>query len=85
MFGSLDPKSYEPEGGTLFRYTGAGGPPEAEGYRVRQGVLEQSTAEPVREMVRMIHTFRAYETNQRMIALQDESLGRAVRDVGRLG
>jgi len=82
--GSLDPDRFQPAGGTLFRRSGPGAPEEAEGYRIRQGTLETSTAEPVREMVRMIHTFRAYETNQRMIALQDESLGRAVRDVGRL-
>jgi flagellar basal-body rod protein FlgF len=84
VVGSLDPDQFQPAGGTLFRRIGPGAAEEAEGFRIRQGMLETSTAEPVREMVRMIHTFRAYETNQRMIALQDESLGRAVRDVGRL-
>jgi len=84
VFGSVDPAKFEPEGGNRFRSIAGGDLPPAEGYRLRQGALEGSTADPVHEMVRMIHTFRAYETNQRMIALQDQSLGKAVNDVGRL-
>ena len=86
VFGSLDPQLFEPEGGTFHRSkTGTLPLTPPEDTRVRQFVLERSTSEPVREMVKMIHTFRAYETNQRMIALQDQSLGRAVNDVGKLG
>ena len=84
VFGTVDPEQFEPEGANLFRSKQPTPLPPAEGYTVHQGMLERSTAEPVREMVKMIHTFRAYETNQRMIALQDQSLGRAVNDVGRL-
>ncbi len=84
VFGSLDASLFEPQGGTLFRYKGEGALPPTEQFIVHQGMLEQSTTDPVREMVKMIQTFRAYETNQRMIALQDQSLGRAVNDVGRL-
>ena len=83
VFGTLDPRQFEPEGGTLYRSKNGLLPP-AEDFVVRGGMLERSTAEPVREMVKMIHTFRAYETNQRLIAMQDQSLGRAVNDVGRL-
>ncbi|MEE8142892.1 MAG: flagellar basal body rod C-terminal domain-containing protein [Planctomycetota bacterium] len=46
--------------------------------------MESSTVSPVQEMVNMIHTFRAYETNQRMITLQDQIMGRVANDVGRL-
>ena len=84
VFGTVDPKMFEPEGANLYRSKEKGPLGRAEGFTVHQGRLESSTAEPVREMVKMIHTFRAYETNQRMIALQDQSLGRAVNDVGRL-
>jgi flagellar basal-body rod protein FlgF len=84
VFGTLDPRAFEPAGGSLFR-SKEGLLPESEGARLRASMLESSTSDPVREMVRMIQTFRAYETNQRMIALQDQALGRAVNDVGRLG
>ncbi len=53
--------------------------------RVMHKFLERSTVSPVEEMVAMIRTFRAYEANQRMILQQDQTLGRAVNDVGRLG
>ena len=61
------------------------GTPEPATAPVRQGFLEMSTVSPVLEMVNLIHTFRAYEANQRMITLQDQIMGRTVNDVGRVG
>lgn len=55
-----------------------GGRPE-----VLQGYLEASNVNPVREMVEMITVQRAYEASQRMISAQDETLGKAVNDLGR--
>lgn len=51
---------------------------------VLQGFLENSNVDIGREMVDMITTFRAYETNQRMISMIDETVGRAVNEIGRL-
>ena len=53
--------------------------------RVIQGRLEQSNVDSVREMVDMITVLRAYETNQKMIQYQDETLDKACNQIGRLG
>jgi flagellar basal-body rod protein FlgG len=42
--------------------------------RVRQGYLEHSNVEPVREMVDMIAGVRAYESAQRAVVAQDHTL-----------
>jgi flagellar basal body rod protein FlgG len=51
--------------------------------RVRQGVLEQSNVNPVLTLVEMIEALRIYEAAQRSARATDETLGRAVNDVGR--
>lgn len=53
--------------------------------QVRQALHEGSNVEPARTLVDMIAAARAYEANARLISLQDESLGRVVNDVGRVG
>jgi flagellar basal-body rod protein FlgG len=42
--------------------------------RVLQGFRERSNVEPVREMVDMIATVRAYETAQRAVVAHDQTL-----------
>lgn len=51
--------------------------------RILQGYLEGSNVNPVREMVEMIEALRAYEAAQRLIQIQDQTLDRAINDVGR--
>jgi len=51
---------------------------------VQQGYLEMSNVNTVNEMVNMIAISRAYEANQKVLQTQDEMLGRAVSDVGRV-
>lgn len=48
------------------------------------GSLEGSNVNPINEMVEMITVNRSFETNQRMILAQDETLDRAVNTVGRV-
>jgi len=55
-----------------------------EPFRIMQGVLETSNVDIGREMVDMISMYRTYETNQRMITMIDETVGRAVNEIGRL-
>ncbi|MDL2273053.1 flagellar hook-basal body protein [Oscillospiraceae bacterium OttesenSCG-928-G22] len=50
---------------------------------VRQYMLEGSNVDAAAETVRMIETARAFETNQRMVKMLDESLGKAVNDIAR--
>ena len=61
-------------------------PPEAatKQYRMMQGYLETSNVDIGREMVDMLTIYRTYETNQRMLSMIDEIVGKAVNDIGRL-
>ncbi len=52
--------------------------------QVLQGFVESSNVNPVREMVEMITAFRAYEASQKAISAQDQTLDKAVNDVGRV-
>lgn len=81
--GDLDYRQYTPVGENLYRFEGEGEPAPSNAT-LRQGFLERSSVRPVVEMVNLIRTHRAYEANQRMITQQDQSLGRAVNDVGRI-
>lgn len=75
-------------GDSLFEYTGTqridlwGQPWEV---TVRQGVIEKSNVDMVREMVDMIACFRAYESAQKVLTAQDETLEKLVNQVGRVG
>lgn len=53
-------------------------------YGIRQFVLENSNVDIAREMVDMMTVYRAYESNQRMLTMIDETLGKAVNDIARL-
>jgi flagellar basal-body rod protein FlgG len=49
---------------------------------VKSGALEGSGADPARAMVEMIASMRAFEAGQRVIRTIDETLGKAVNEVG---
>ena len=46
--------------------------------RVQAGYLESSGVKPIHELVQMIAASRAYQMNARMVAVQDQTLGRLV-------
>ena len=50
---------------------------------VHQGFLEGSNFSIVHEMVQMINLSRAYDTNARMVTMQDQTLQQAVNDIAR--
>ena len=56
----------------------------AQPYAIHQGFLEISNVDIAREMVDMLTVFRTYETNQRMLTMIDETIGKAVNEIGRL-
>ncbi|MCL2495914.1 MAG: flagellar hook-basal body complex protein [Clostridiales bacterium] len=62
----------------------AGAAAPATEYSIRQYVLESSNVDIGREMVDMMIMYRAYESNQRMLTMIDETVGKAVNDIGRL-
>ena len=53
--------------------------------QVRQGFVEASGVNSVKEMVEMITTLRSYESSQRVITSIDGTLDKAVNSIGTLG
>jgi len=51
---------------------------------ILQGYLEQSNVNSVNEMVNMINVMRTYESNQKVATAFDETLNKAVNEVGRV-
>jgi len=78
-----DNETLRRQGSSLFYATV---PPQAapNPYTIAQGFLEMSNVDIGREMVDMMTMYRAYETNQRMITMIDETVGKAVNEIGRL-
>lgn len=54
-------------------------------YSIEQGVLEGSNVDTAQTMSQMIQAYRAFEMNQRVLKAYDDSLGKAVNDIGRIG
>ncbi len=58
---------------------------ESAGFVVKQGFLEGSNADPIKNMVEMISAFRNYEADAKALQAQDQTLDKAVNTVGRVG
>lgn len=56
--------------------------PKSDNTEVLQGFLEMSNANTILQMVNMVELYRTYEADQRVIRAQDETLRRAVNEVG---
>ncbi|MDF1619857.1 flagellar basal-body rod protein FlgG [Pseudothioclava nitratireducens] len=74
-------KGLEAVGSNLFLETGASGPPLVstpgqDGLgTLRQGYLEESSVDPVREITELIKAQRGYELNAKVITAADQMLG----------
>ena len=68
-------------GNNLFEPLGQVEPVPLSDRNIRQGFLEMSGANPVRQMMAMIETTRAFEANTRMIQNQDTMLGALISRV----
>jgi flagellar basal-body rod protein FlgG len=51
---------------------------------VRQGYIEKSNANNLIEMIQLMELYRNYESNQRMVVAYDQTLDKAVNQIGRL-
>jgi flagellar basal-body rod protein FlgG len=51
---------------------------------IAQGFLEGSNVDLAKTMVNMIEIYRNYESNQKMVKMQDETLGKAVTEIGKI-
>ncbi|HWR21882.1 MAG TPA: flagellar basal-body rod protein FlgF [Feifaniaceae bacterium] len=56
----------------------------AQGVVVRQGALETSNTDITNETLNMMAASRSFETSQRIVKMLDETLGRAVNDIGKV-
>lgn len=71
------------QGDNLY-YAYGGGAAEAADCRVLQGFREGSNVSAAEEMVNMLSVYRAYEANQKILSMTDQTLGLAVNDLGSL-
>jgi flagellar basal-body rod protein FlgF len=78
----LDPTRLHKLGDNLYTGTVKKG---ADAGRVEQGFLEGSNVNSVKEMVDLITTMRSFEASQKAVQAEDDSLGKAVNDVARIG
>ena len=70
-------------GDNLYVIEGAA-PQAADAYAIRQGFIEASNVNPLEQLVKLIEITRSFESNQRAIQAMDETLGKAVNEVGKL-
>lgn len=81
----VNEKGLEAIGSNLFLETGASGPatvaaPGEEGLGIlRQGYLEESSVDPVREITELIKAQRGYELNSKVITAADQMLAATVQ------
>ena len=81
LAGFSNDKGLEAIGSNLFLETGASGPanvsaPGENGLgTLRQGYLEESSVDPVREITELIEAQRGYELNAKVITAADQMLG----------
>lgn len=59
-------------------------PPRVATGRVKQGYLEASNVSAVDQMVQLIEGLRAYESNQRLILVQDRTLEKLINQTGKV-
>lgn len=67
------------QGDNLYQYAGPVGAPQG---TVRQGMLEASNSNAIKEMVNLIEAQRAYEASSKALAEEDSALQQAVTTVG---
>lgn len=78
------------EGNDLFRVSEEGVPLEnARGnndiaFSIQQEHLERSNVDATRTMTEMMNTYRSFEMNQRVLKAYDESMQKAVTEIGRV-
>lgn len=75
----------EKEGNGLFSGELEANVPAEATFSVEQGFLERSNVDSLQTMTQMMESYRMFETNQRVLKAYDESMEKAVNDVGRLG
>jgi len=84
MVSFADERGLLKQGNNLYSADNIVGGPLPFTGRVTQGYLEQSNTNVISEMVHLIAAYRAYEINSKAIQSQDELLGKAINEVGKV-
>jgi len=79
-----DPQGLVREGSSLWAPTEWSGEPQPAAARVQAGYVEDSNVNVIMAMVELIAAYRSYEANQRVIQAFDQTLGKAVNELGRV-
>jgi flagellar basal-body rod protein FlgF len=79
-----DPQSLKKTTGAAFTKSGSASETPVEAPIIRQGFLEASNVDTVKEMVDMISTARNYEINSKLLMAQDDTLKHTVGELGRV-
>lgn len=82
---ATDNKNLKKIGDNLFDISNVKTIKQDNNSEIEQGFIEHSNVSTVKEMVEMIECSRAYETNQKVLTSQDETLGKVVNEVGKWG
>ena len=77
------------EGNGLLRFEGEGDLPTAIGnanisYQLQQGYLERSNVDTAQTMTEMMSAYRTFEANQKILQAYDQSLEKAVNEIGKI-
>ncbi len=84
VYGFDNPEKLEKVGYTYFERTEESGKPKRLSVGIKQGYIERSNVNALREMVGMIKALRHFEISQRVVTTSDELLGRLMNSVGSL-
>jgi flagellar basal-body rod protein FlgF len=79
-----DPQALQKASGSAFTKSDDAAETPVDNPVVRQGFLETSNVDTVKEMVEMISTARNYEINAKLLTTQDDTLRHAVNEIGRV-
>ncbi len=84
IYGFDHPEKLDKFGYTYFKETEESGKPKKIRVGLKEGYVERSNVNALREMVGMIKALRHFEISQRVITSSDELLGRLINNVGSL-
>jgi flagellar basal-body rod protein FlgF len=79
------PRQLVKRGGTLLSYPNPSQLRAATGSSVRGGFVERANVDPTQELGQLMDAQRQLEANANMIRYQDQTLGKLVNEVGKLG
>ncbi len=83
LFDVADQSKLVPKGGSVIDASNAGDLQSATGS-IRSNFVERSNVDPAEELTQLMDAQRQLEANANMIRYQDETLAKAVTDVGKL-